>query len=176
MNYRRVVQGFLFLMIAPMIVVGQNQRAALLAVECEAVAGLCSKESLVRFRFENGVLVGKDLILTTDTSRVRYDLGENHIYRNRYVITNWGDIVDIQNKKLLHKGDGKYVAAEGDRIINYVSRTGSEGHFYYDLASKRYQRLHGPTKWALPGVLSPDQSKKGSRFGAARTAVGPPLS
>jgi hypothetical protein len=93
------------------------------------------------------------------TDGVRYDLGENHIYRNKYVITNWGDIVDVPNKKLLHDGEGKYVAAEGDRIIHEVNNIKTTGHFYYDLKTSRYGRIHRPTKWALPGLLSPDQTR-----------------
>lgn len=93
--------------------------------------------------------MSKDLILSTDTTLARYDLGENHIYRNRYVITNWGDIVDIQNKRLLHDGLGDFVAAEGDRIIQHVNNMNVEGYFYYDLKTNQYRRLLVPTKWAL---------------------------
>lgn len=159
MNRVRAFVGLWFLLIAPLLVVGQNHGVSLLAVECEAVEGSCARQSLVRFRFRDGVLVSKDLILTSDTAQVRYDLGENHIYENRYVITNSGDVVDIQNKELLHEGIGVYVATEGDRVIQYVNQTDIRGHFYYDLKSHRYQRISGPNKWALPGTLSPDRTK-----------------
>lgn len=131
--------------------------AALLAVECEAVDGACAIQHLVRFRFENGALVSKDTVLTSNT--VRFDLGENRIYRNRYILTEWGDVVDIQQKKVLHEGRGTFVAADGDRIINRLNRVDAEGLFVYDLATQKYARLRAPGKWALPGLLSPDQTK-----------------
>src|SRR5688572_16815886 len=68
--------------------------ATLLAVECESRNGLCETHRLVGYGFKNGELVSQTTILSTPTGRVRYDLGENHIYLNRYVITNWGDVID----------------------------------------------------------------------------------
>ncbi len=156
----RIATLCLLLIITPLIAVGQNHGAALLVSECGGRPGRgCEKYSLVRFRFRNGVLVSKDLILTTDFTQVRYDLGKNHIYRNRYVITNWGDVVDIQDKKLLHDGRGKYVAAERDWIVQHESGTDFQGYSYYDLKMNRYRRLVVPTKWNLPGLLAPDQMK-----------------
>ena len=148
---------FWLLLIAPLTAVAQNQDVALIAVECVAVKGLCEQQNLIRFRFRNGVLVSQDVILKSKS--VRFDLGNNQIYRNRYVINRWADIVDIQNKKVLHEGDGETVATEGDRIIQRINKSHTEGYFYYDLKTKRYGRLPKLTKWELPGLLSPDQTK-----------------
>ena len=150
---------FCLLLIAPLTAVAQTQDVALIAVECVAVKGLCEQQNLVRFRFRNGVLVSQDVILNTKTAQVRFDLNKNQLYRNRYVISRWGDIVDIQNKQVLHEGDGEYVATEGDRIIQRLNNSDTKGYFYYDLKTKRYRRLPKLTKWELPGLLSPDQTK-----------------
>ena len=155
----RIATLCFIVILVPLVVVGQNQSAALLVSECGGSGGRCDRYNLVRFRFRNGVLVSKDLILSTDYTRVRYDLGKNHIYKNRYVITNWGDVVDIQDKKLLHDGHGKYVATEGDWIVQHESGTEFRGHYYYDLKANRYRRFVVPTKWDLPGLLAPDQLK-----------------
>lgn len=149
----------LLLFVAPLIVAGQSRNVALLAAECVSDGNGCEHYRLVRFHFRDGQLVSKDTVLTTDYRQVRYDLGKNHIYRNRYVITNWGDIVDIQKKKLLHNGTGVYVAAEGDLIIQHITRKEYRGYSYYDLNKKRYRRIVVPTKWDLPGVVSPDELK-----------------
>jgi hypothetical protein len=136
-----------------------SRNAALFAVECVAEDGVCERQNIVRFRFKNGELISKDIIFTSQTTDVRFDLGENFIYRNRYVISNWGDVVDTQTKSLLHDSKGDYVAAEGNQIIIKVDRDDVEGYFYFDLERKTYARLPMPGKWTLPGVLSPDQSK-----------------
>ena len=151
---RRIATICYLLLIAPLTAFAQNQSVALLTAECQSIRDTCHVQHLVRYRFRNGVMVSRDVILSGPTDGVRYDLGQNHIYRNRYVITNWGDIVDVPNKKLLHEGEGEYVATEGDRIIHEVNTIKTNGHFYYDLKTRQYGRIHGPTKWALPGLLS----------------------
>ena len=103
--------------------------------------------------------VSRQIVLTLATDRVRFDLGRNHLYRGRYLISNWGDVVDIQKKRLLHEGDGQYVGVEGDRVIQKVERRNLHGYFYYDLKSGKYSRWKSPGKWALPGVLAPNQTQ-----------------
>lgn len=144
-----------FLFLAPLLVNAQT----LVVAECVSTAGVCSKEELVGYHFRSGALASREVILRVDVSRVRFDLRQNHIYRNRYVITRWGDIVDVQNKKLLHDGEGEYVASEGDRIIQHLEKSDQRGYFYYDLKTKEFARLKQPGKWALPGLLSPDQTR-----------------
>ena len=134
-----------------------NHNAALLVVECEAKNGLCETQHLVRYRFRDGVQVSRDVVLADpDTS---FNLGGNHIYQNRYVITRWGDVVDVEKKKLLHDGEGDFVGTDGIRVIQHVNRSDVKGFFFYDLESNRYARLKSPGKWALPGLLSPDQTR-----------------
>jgi hypothetical protein len=147
----------LLLIVAPLVVAGQN--VSLLAAECDAGRRGCGIHHLVRFHFRDGVLVSKEHVLTTDIARVRYDLGLNRIHRNRYVITNWSDVVDIQERRVLHDGQGDYVATEGDWVIERIDTANGHGYFYFDLARNQYRRFVEPTKWALPGELSPDQTK-----------------
>lgn len=156
---KKVATLFWLLLITPFTAVAQNQDVALIAVECVAVKGLCEQQNLVRFRFRNGVLVSQDVILNTKTVRVRFALNDNQLYRNRYVINRSADIVDVQNKQVLHEGDGEYVATEGDRIIQRLDSSRTKGYFYYDLKTDRYRRLSRFMKWELPGLLSPDQTK-----------------
>lgn len=139
--------------------VSNHKGVALLVVECEATGGPCNKHHLIRYRFRDGEQVSKDVVVTTSVHRVRFDLGQNHIYLNRYVITEWGDVIDVRTKKVLHDGIGEYVGAEGSRIVQSVERIDIKGIFYYDIESNRYSRLRSPGKWALPGLLSPDQTK-----------------
>jgi|SRR5687768_3249397 len=136
-----------------------ERKVALLVVECEAQNGVCKKQHLVRYRFSDGELVSRDVVLTALTDRVRFDLGQNHIYLNRYVITHWGDVIDVRTGGLLHESIGEYLGADGSRIVQRVTRIDVKGFFYFDLKTNRYARLKRPGKWALPGLLSPDQTK-----------------
>lgn len=134
----------------------RRDSAALLAVECEPAKGGCSVQHLVKYEFQQG-RVSRDVILTRPTNKVSYGFGQNHLHRGRYLITNWGDVVDIQKKRLVHEGVGDYVGVEGDRVIERVDRRNLHGYFYYDIKSGKAARLKSPGKWALPGVLAPNQ-------------------
>ena len=136
----------------------RRDSAALIAVECESRNGGCALQHVVKYEFGPGK-VSRDVVLTLATDRIRFDLGRNHLYRGRYLISNWGDVVDIKKKRLLHDGEGAYVGVEGDRVIQKIERRNLRGYFYYDLKSGKYSRLRSPGKWALPGVLAPNQTQ-----------------
>jgi hypothetical protein len=136
----------------------RRDSAALIAVECESRGGGCALQHVVKYEFGPG-RVSRDVVLTLATDRIRFDLGRNHLYRGRYLISHWGDIVDIKKKRLLHEGDGDYVGVDGDRVIQKVERRNLRAYFYYDLKSGKYSRWRSPGKWALPGVLAPSQTQ-----------------
>ena len=157
------------LLFAPLVVNAQTRDVALVVAECVPKSGLCTTQELAAYHFRNGLWASREVIVKVDTGQVRFDLGKNHIYRNRYVITRWGDVVDIRKKAVLHDGEGDYVAIENDRIIQHVSKIDLEGYFYFNLNTNQYRRLEQPGKWALPGLLSPDQTRsletpKGNRI------------
>jgi hypothetical protein len=136
----------------------RRDSTALVVIECESQNGVCAKQHVVAYEFGPG-RVSREIVLTLATDRIRFDLGQNHLYRERYLISNWGDIIDIKKKRLLHEGDGEYVGVEGDRVIQRVERRNFRGYFYYDLKSGKYVRWKSPGKWALPGVLAPNETQ-----------------
>src|SRR5215204_4407796 len=140
----------LLLVCARLVVDAQTRDVALLVAECVAAKGLCNTQELVAYHFKNGVLTSRGLIVKANTDHVRFDLDKNHICRNRYVITNWGDVVDIQNREVLHEGEGEYVTTENNLIIQHVDKADLRGYYAYDLNTKQYLPLKWPAKWALP--------------------------
>jgi hypothetical protein len=135
-----------------------NKGISLIAVECVAEKGVCERQRLVSFRFKSGEYVGKEVILTTP-DEVTFNLGQNRIYKNRYIISHWADIIDFQTKKVLHIGKGEFIGIENERVIQHLNKVDVEGYFFYDLTSNKYARLNKPGKWRLQGLLSPDQTK-----------------
>jgi hypothetical protein len=113
---------------------------------------------LVRYRFRDDELVGKDLILSSNEPYFFGVSGGNRIHANRFVITRWGSVVDIEQKIVLHKGEGNFLGIEGDGVFIRANRVDQQGYFYYDLRTRKYMPLEKPGKWALQGskAQSPD--------------------
>lgn len=90
---------------------------------------------LVSYNFNDGVFTSKDTIFSAETNRkgvagsyVRYDLGKNFIYKNRYVISGIGNVIDIKKKALVIEESDDFVVATGDSLFfhrnNIFSGTG----------------------------------------------------
>ncbi|MDQ3109264.1 MAG: hypothetical protein M3R17_05175 [Bacteroidota bacterium] len=84
--------------------------------------------------------------------RIRFDLGANKIYRNRWVITSYGNVIDIEQKKVLVDGHDQFVRASGDSIVFYTNDI-SRGKFYsvLDLNTGVYAPVKSPSFRALTG-------------------------
>ncbi len=79
---------------------------------------------LTAFHFVNGIFHSKDTIAGFPTNRaghpgsyVRFDLGENFIYKNQYVISGTGNVIDLKTGKLVIEESDVFVEAKGDSII-----------------------------------------------------------
>src|SRR5262249_54029282 len=81
------------------------------------------------------------------------------VFDNRYVITQWGDVIDIPHKRLIHKSNGEYIGLAGNRLLIKVCRTEVKGLFAFDLSTRRYKWLKSPDVCRSGGVLSPDNTK-----------------
>ncbi len=122
-------------------------------------------QHLIKYQFANGELISTDTFVTNPGQQLRFNCQESRLYQNRYVITDFGDIVDITTEEFLHRGGSgsgftRLKGTEDNRVIIYIPQ--SDAYHYYDLATKEYAPLAALTKWALPGVLSPDQTKSAS--------------
>ncbi len=115
-------------------------------------------QTLVRYHFKSGAVVAKDTILTTRTTDLRYDLGRNQIYSDRYVITDWGDVIDLTTKQMLFKSKGELVGVDksSNSVVVRVDRDGSEGTYSFYLASHQYKPIERHSLWKMPGTISPN--------------------
>jgi hypothetical protein len=111
-------------------------------------------QTLVRYRFKAGVLISKDPLFTRKTDELRFDIGNNHISQNRYIITNWGDVVDLASKQLLLKSKGELIRLEGDSVIVRVDRLGEKnGFFAFKLSSHEYREIKQGKLFEAPSLL-----------------------
>ena len=100
---------------------------------------------LVSYNFTDGILISKDTILGAETrkkgvpgSYVRYGLGKNFIYKNRYVISGIGNVIDIKTKSLVTEESGDFISGQGDTLIFHRST----GYQMFDLKTKKYSFIN----------------------------------
>jgi hypothetical protein len=126
-----------------------------------AIVKLQKYECPVRYNFVNGFLTTIDTLFETTGGATRFGIYANHIYYNRYLISDYVDIVDLVSGKFIYRPDRKIgptrlKEVRGDSVI-FFSRETNEFH-YFDLAKHKYHRIPKPKKWLLPGTLSPNET------------------
>ncbi len=119
---------------------------------------------LVSYNFINGKLTSKDTILSEPASKgkntgsyVRYDLGRNFVYKNRYVISGIGNIIDVKTNSLVMEESDNLIETRGDSIIFHRrnSRTGT-GYLVCDLIKRTYGFVKDKNFMSVKGIHSPN--------------------
>src|SRR6267142_2542235 len=156
----KTVPGFVLLYLALVMLpcrAAEHKYSLILAEYGKDPAGK-QTQTLVRYHFNAGQMVAKESLLTTRTFDLRYDLGPNQIYRDRFVITRWGDVIDLTTGRMLWKSDGDLVTIDRDSnsVIIRVNRDTDRGIYSFDLNSFRYLKVQQPGLWEKRGVLSPN--------------------
>ena len=116
-------------------------------------------QDLIKYDFENGEHVSTETIVSNPGGQLRFNCERSRVYRNRYVITDFGDIVDISTRQFIHRGGNgsgftRLLGVEGDYI--YINQPSTDVYYYFNLANLETKELEDPGSWSLPGVLSPD--------------------
>lgn len=136
-----VISGILFSF-------GQKKTSILIA-EYDENAASNNMQHLVRYNFVNGVLSGHETVISVPTKKagtsgdhVRFDIGKNTIYKNRYVITGIGNVIDVQTKKLLVAERGELIACSGDSIIFHTNDI-FKGKYYsvLNIKTEKYAKV-----------------------------------
>lgn len=116
-------------------------------------------QHLMKYEFVAGELAATDVIVSNPGGQLRFNREKSQLYQDRYVITDFGDIVDITAGQFVHRGGWgtaytRLLGIEGDHVVIHTPLT--EAYHYYDLAEQAYHELENRGKWLLPGLLSPD--------------------
>ena len=116
-------------------------------------------QDLIKYDFENGEHLSTETIVSNPEGQLRFNCEKSRVYRNRYVITDFGDIVDITTRQFIHRGGNgseftRLLGMEGDYV--YINQPSTDVYYYFNLANLETRELEDPGSWSLPGVLSPD--------------------
>lgn len=126
-----------------------QKKTSLILAEYDGQAAINHLQHLVKYSFVNGVVGMREVIISVPAQKagikgdhVRFDLGKNTLYRNRYVITEIGNVIDIKTKKLLVSDRGELVKCSGDSIIFFTNDI-FKGKYYsvLDLRTDKFQKV-----------------------------------
>jgi hypothetical protein len=136
---------------------GKNH--SLLIAEFDPKAGSNQIQHLFAYRFQDGKFSGKEKLLSVSGMKdpqkgtyVRFDLGNCRIYKNRYVITGIGNVIDVLEKKVILDQRDKFIKAHGDSLIFYTNDI-FKGKYYSVLKLKtgEYAPVQDLLFKAIPG-------------------------
>lgn len=159
---------------AVMISFGMNflpagKKRFLIVAEYDVAAASNHTVHIVRIPFTDGIPGARENVMDVVSQqagdkvpRIRFDLGRNQIYKNRYIITAYGQVIDMIDKKVLVDTHDQFVKASGDSIVMYTNDI-FRGKFYsvLDLKTGKYAQVASPTFNPLPGGdVEPDCSQR----------------
>ncbi len=105
------------------------------------------------YKFINHVYSGKELIISVPAKKngkdyLRFDIGKNVLYQNRYLISENGPIIDLTEKKVIHDGIAKFIKCNQDSVIYFINDVFSGPYYscfnlyankYSDIKTKNYK-------------------------------------
>jgi len=105
------------------------------------------KQKLYAYHFLNGMYTGREEIMTFDGKRsgkdhIRTDKGKNILYKERFLITGIGNIIDIEEKTILFDGKANLLFIRNDSAI-YYTNDAFKGKFYsvFDFKKEQYTEV-----------------------------------
>ena len=135
-----------------------QKKVSLIVAEYDDNAAVNHLQHIVNYTFADGVMVSKEILLSVPTQKkevkgnyIRFDIGKNKIYRNRYVITGIGNIIDLKNKKVLLSEKDDLIGFNGDSIIFHTNDI-FKGQYYsvFNLKTETYQKVQNANYNPLP--------------------------
>lgn len=152
---------FIFLQLTFLSCQTEARNNSLLVAEYQKESPDGRLQHLVSYNFKNGKLLSKDTIFSTPTFKngkrlVSYDFGDNVIYKNRYVISGLGNVIDVKNRVLLEDTGDDFIDAIGDSLIFYRNNhnTGT-GYLLADLKKWEYRFIQD-NSFSVKGLHSPN--------------------
>jgi hypothetical protein len=139
----------------------QNTTYSLIVIHYDPASKGEFKQLVYSYHFLNGHYQGREELMSfkgrvkegkTEKDYIRTDIGNNILYKNRYLITGIGNIIDLKEKKILFDQKANLVRCSNDSAI-YYTNDAFNGKFYsvYNFTSKTYGEVKSLTFKAIPG-------------------------
>lgn len=135
-----------------------QNKVSLIVAEYDDNAAVNHLQHIVNYTFVDGAMVSKEEIISIPTQKagikgnyVRFDIGKNKVYRNRYIVTGIGNIIDLKSKKVILEEKDEFIGFRGDSVLFYTNDI-FKGKYYsvFDLRTEKYQKVENPNFNPLP--------------------------
>lgn len=122
-------------------------------------SGAVDTRRVVRAGVRNGKLLDAETLWEGD-QRFFGHFGGHHLVGERYLVTKFGGVIDLRDKKIINdEQDDEFCAIEGTKVVyrNLNAGAGERVHVF-DLATGKLQKDEniGGGRYTLPGLRSPD--------------------
>ena len=128
-----------------------NTGESLIVVHYDQANKVGLGQLIYRYNFVNNVYAGREQVLSVIGRKdgkdyVRCDVGTNTLYKDRYLISGIGNIIDLKEKKVVYDGTGKLVKCSNDSIIFYINDIFKGKYYaYFDLNTNKYSEIKNLT-------------------------------
>jgi hypothetical protein len=134
----------LFFIYSPTFIKAQDVRQGLIVVHVDPAGKGEFKQMIYCYHFLNGSYTGREELITVAGKKegkdyIRTDLGSNTLYKDRYLITGIGNIIDLKEKKILWDGRATLIRVSNDSAI-YYTNDAFKGKYYsvYNFKTNTY--------------------------------------
>lgn len=132
-------------------IVAQSQSESLIVIHYDEESKLDLTQHIYKYNFVNYAYIGREKIVSVkgrlnNKDYIRLDKGKSIIYKNRYLVSTSGKVIDLFEKKVLHDGTAKFVKCSNDSIIFFTNDL-FKGKFYsvFDISTKVYTEVKSLT-------------------------------
>lgn len=142
---------YILFLLAPFCMFPQSASESLIVVHYDPAKKAELNQFIYRYNYVNNVYAGREKIMEVtgrknEKDYIRADKGDNVLYKDRYLITGMGNILDLKEKKVLHDGSARLVRCSNDSIIFFTNDI-FKGKFYsyFDLKANSYAEIKSLT-------------------------------
>lgn len=139
----------------------QNVTYSLIVIHYDPASKGEFRQLVYSYRFVNGHYQGRDELMSfkgrvkdgkTEKDYIRTDIGTNILYKNRYLVTGIGNIIDLKEKKILFDQKANLVRCSNDSAI-YYTNDAFKGKYYsvYNFTTNKFSEVKSLTFKAMPG-------------------------
>ncbi len=140
----KICLPILFSMCFSFCVWSQDIKQGLIVVHVDANSKSEFKQKIFDYHFLNGTFTGREELMSVPGKKdgkdyIRMDIGLTTLYKNRYLITGIGNIIDIKDKKILFDGRATLIRCSNDSAI-YYTNDAFKGKYYsvYNFKTSTY--------------------------------------